>query len=159
MSVVTRGEREISQRFDTFPSRVRRKLEERITALITELNARVRAAAPFRTGDLRSEITPQVYDDAPNRVAGYVSVYAPSKPSEYAKAATLEYGSNKPRRIFERGGISARLGLRQKRIVARVSKPARIEAFKYLRDPLKDMQPEIVAGLEEAVAETAAEDA
>lgn len=159
MAVVTRGEREISARFDTFPSRARQKLEERITALTEQLEARVEAAAPHRTGALRSEITSRVFANQSNRVAGYVSVYAPDRPGEYPKAATLEYGSNKPRRMFERGGgIAARLGLRQRRIANRVSKPARIEAFAYLRGPLDQMRPEIEAGLNEAVAEAAAEE-
>lgn len=158
MAVVTRGEREISLRFETFPTRARQKIEERIVTLIEQLDARVQAAAPYRTGALRSEITERIYDNKPDRVAGYVSVFAPNRPSEYPKAATLEYGTNKPRRMFERGGgIAARLGQRQRRIVNRVSKPARIEAFAYLRGPLEEMKPEIEAALNEAVAEAAAD--
>lgn len=159
MSVITRGDREVSLRFDTFPVRAHKKIVKRVDALTEQLRVRVEAAAPYRTGDLRSEITARVYTNKPDRVAGYVSVFAPGKPSEYPKAATLEYGSNKPRRIFERtSGIAARLGLQKRRIVGRLSKPVRLEAFAYLRGPLAQMKPEVELSLNEAIAETAAED-
>jgi len=41
--------------------------------------------------------------------------------------------------------------------VERLSKAVHIKAFKYLRGPLEEMRPEIEAGLDEAVAEAAAE--
>lgn len=157
MAVVTRGEREVSARFDTFPGRARKKLESRIAALTAQLQARVIAAAPRLTGALRSEITERDFSDSPNRIAGYVSVYAPGIKDAYAKAATLEYGTNKPRRIPDHGGIFHRLGKGQKRIESRLTKPARIEAFRYLRGPLEEMKPEIELALNEALAETAAE--
>jgi hypothetical protein len=158
MAVVTRGEREMSLRLDTFPARARQRIEVRITALTAKLEALAREAAPHKTGELRSEITGRVYADSSSRIAGYVSVFAPGNPKEYPKAATLEYGTDKPRRIFERGGgIAARLGLSQRRIASRVSKPARIEAFEYLRGPIEQMKPEIVLALNEALAETTAE--
>jgi hypothetical protein len=158
MAVVTRGDREVSIRFDTFPARARKKLEARIGALTAQLEARVRAAAPHRTGALRSEITERDFADSPSRIAGYVSVYAPGAPTEYAKAATLEYGTSKPRRAFQRSsGIVARLVGSNKRIVARLSKPVRLAAFEYLRAPLEQMKPEIEVTLNEALAEAAAE--
>lgn len=159
MPVVTRGEREVSLRFDTFPGRARKRLEERIAALTTQLQSRVEARAPYLTGQLRSEIVERDFADNPNRVAGYVSVWAPgAKPDEYAKAAALEYGTNKPRRAFQRtNGIIDRVGKAHRRIVAKLSKPVRMEAFEYLRKPLAEMKPEIEAALNEALAETAAE--
>jgi hypothetical protein len=39
-----------------------------------------------------------------------------------------------------------------------MSKPLHFEAFRYLRGPFEEMQPEIQAGLEETVVETAEED-
>jgi hypothetical protein len=158
MPVVTRGEREVSLRFDTFPGRARKKIEERIGALTARLESRVEAAAPFRTGKLRGEITERDFADNPDRVAGYVSVFAGSDSNEYAKAATLEYGTSKPRRAFQRAsGIIDRLGLSKRRIVAKLSKPVRIDAFEYLRRPLEAMRPEIETELNEALAEAAAE--
>jgi hypothetical protein len=158
MGVVTRGDREISLRFDTFPARAHDKLKERITELTTELEERVRAAAPVRTGRLRSEIKSQVYaSDSADRVAGYVSVSAGGNSKEYAKAATLEYGSNKPRKLTDRGSRIMALFSRSRRFERRLSKTPHIEAFRYLRGPLDEMRPEIEAGLEEALAETASE--
>jgi hypothetical protein len=159
VTVITRGDREISLRFDNFPTRAKQKIEERITLLTEQLKARVQAAAPRRTGALQSEITARIYSNKADRVAGYVSVFAPGQPSEYPKAATLEYGSSKPRRTFEKtSGIAARLGLAQRRIAGRISKPVQIEAFAYLRRPLEQMKPEIELGLNEALAEATAEE-
>jgi hypothetical protein len=153
VNVVTRGDRETSLRFDKFPSKLTGRLEQKIRDLTEMLDERVEAATPKKTGLLRSEITPKVYTgDNGDRVAGYVSVFAGSRTSEYAKAATLEYGSNKTRKL------ASRLAGPSKRLERRLSKRAHIEAFRYLRGPFEEMQPEIVAGLEETVAETAAED-
>jgi hypothetical protein len=153
MPVITRGEREISLRFDTFPSKLQGKLEQRIRALTEELEQRVEAATPVKTGLLRSEIKENVYTgETSNRVAGYVSVFAGNIKNEYAKAATLEYGSNKVRKLSER------LAGPSKKLERRLFKAAHIEAFRYLRGPFEAMRPEIQAALEETVAEAAAED-
>lgn len=153
MGVVTRGEREISLRFDNFPSKLTAKLEQRIRGLTELLEERIEAATPKKTGLLRSEITPKVYlGDTGDRVAGYVSVFAGNLTQEYAKAATLEYGSNKARKL------SDRLMGPRKRLERRLSKPAHFEAFRYLRGPFEEMRPEIEAALDETVAEAAAED-
>lgn len=156
-NVITRGERELAQRFETFPTRARARLTERITALTKQLEARVEAATPQgKTGRLRSEVSSRVLTDNPNRVAGYVQIYAPDLPSEYAKAATLEYGTNKPRRIFQRGGgLLGRLSRR--RVVARMTRPVRIAPFRFLRGPLEEMRPEIELALDEAIAGAVAE--
>jgi hypothetical protein len=157
--VVTRGDREISLRFDTFPTRVHGKLEARIREFTDDLEARIRAVTPRKTGLLQSEITEKIYaSDTADRVAGYVSVFAGDRQKEYAKAATLEYGSNKPRQLADRGSRIFAMFSRKKRFERRLSKTPHIEAFRYLRDPFDEMKPEIQAGLEEAVAEAAAED-
>jgi hypothetical protein len=159
MGVVTRGEREISLRFETFPTRLHQKLVDRITALTTTLEQRIEAVTPKRTGLLRSEITEKIYaSDSQNRVAGYVSVYAGGNSKEYAKAATLEYGSNKPRKLADRGSRVLAMFSKANKFERRLSKTPHIEAFRYLRQPLEDMKPEIQAALEETVVETVAED-
>ncbi|HZP88653.1 MAG TPA: hypothetical protein VFB54_17725 [Burkholderiales bacterium] len=152
MTVVTRGDKELALRFDAFPARARDKLEARIRTLVERLEARVETAAPRRTGALASEITSRVYGNQPDRIAGYVSVYAPGAPRAYGKAATLEYGSNKGRRIFARSSSGRR------RVVERVTKPVRIRAARFLRGPLEEMRPEIEAELNDALADTAAEE-
>ncbi len=157
VTVTTRGDRELALRFETFPQRAHQKLLERITRITQTLEARVEAARPVspgRSGMLRSEIKDRVYGDQPDRVAGYVQVYAPGAP-EYAKAATLEYGSDKVRRVFSKGGLVDRLSKR--RLVGRMSQPAHIQEFSYLRGSLAGMQSEIqselAAALDEAVNE------
>jgi len=158
MAVITKGDRKLSLQFDTFPERARQKLKNRIESLVATLEGRSEQAAPYRTGALRSEIRSRTFADQPNRVAGYVSVYAPGNPKEYPKAATLEYGSNKVRRILERGtSLMDRLGRPKRRVIGHASKAAHIEAYMFLRKPLEEMRPEIEASLNEALAEVTAE--
>jgi len=158
VTVTVRGDRELALLFDQFPERMRGKLRERITALVSQLEGEIEAVTPVKTGRLRSEITERIYSDDPSRVAGYVSVYAASVTGEYAKAATLEYGTNKARRLTERRSLIARaFGRGRRRIVASMSKPVHIAARRYLRGPFETMEPEIRAALEEAMAEAVAE--
>lgn len=161
MTAETTGDRELALRFETFPTRAHAKLVDRITSLTETLHGRVDAAMgrfAHPTGKLQSEITSKVYADNPNRVAGYVEVYAPGAPGEYPKAATLEYGTDKVRRAFERtGGLLARLGGARRRIIERASKPVHIEAFRYLRGPFADFEDEMRTELNAALAETAEE--
>jgi hypothetical protein len=153
-----KGERSLGVRLDKFTTSSRQKIEERIRGFTEELNVRIKAAAPIKTGKLRSEISPRIFTDSEKRIAGYVSVFAPGQNTEYAKAATLEYGSNKVRRRFEKSGIALRLNARGHRISTRLGKAAHIQAYRYLRDPLEQMRPQIEAGLNEALVEAAEED-
>ena len=160
MTVIIRGDKEVSQRFETFPTRARQKIRDRISALTDELAARIKAATPVKTGKLQGEITPRIYDGDSGRVAGYVSVFASDgADTEYPKAATLEYGTNKPRRPAERvSKIASRASAPSRRIAGRMSKAVHLAPLRYLRGPLEQMRPEIEAALDEAVAEAAAED-
>lgn len=153
MGVITRGDLEVSLRMETFPARARKRIEDKVADLTERLEAAAQAAAPRRTGRLRTEIVPRVYSDNPNRVAGYVSVYAPDRPKEYAKAATLEYGADSPRRIPDHGGVFRKLHRNQKRIESRLTKSAHIEAFRYLRGPLEALRSEVAIELGEAITE------
>lgn len=146
-SVIVRGERELALRFDRFPIELHKQLAERIEALTDLLEGRVETETPVRTGRLRSEIRERVFIDQPERVAGYVSVYAPGKPTEYPKAATLEYGTDKPRRIFARA-LSGR-----SKVVSRMTRPVHITARRYLRDPIEDIRPEAEAAFAEVLAQ------
>lgn len=152
MTLITRGDRELALRLDTFPEHARAKIKERIDSLTDKLLLRVKQAAPYRTGLLRSEIKGRTFaSERTDRVSGYVSIYAPQRPKEYAKAATLEYGSDKARRVFDRASRGKR------RIVAKLSRPARIEAFAYLRGPFEEMRPEIETEIDAALAESVAD--
>lgn len=151
MAVIIRGDREISQRFETFPTALRASLSARIRALTDELYARVEAVVPRKTGKLASEIVARVYDDSPTRVAGYVSVYAPGDSREYPKAASLEYGTNKARRRFSKTQTIINRRGKTQRAVERLSRPVHLAARRYLRGPLQDMGPEVRTELEAAV--------
>lgn len=155
MAVITRGERELSDRFEKFPLWARDRLEARIRNIVDTLQSRSEAAAPFKTGKLRSEVRKRTFADQPTRIAGYVDVFAGSDSGEYPKAATLEYGTNKPRRIFERAANGAILlghkGRKTFRLVARITKPVHIRAFRYLRQPLQGMRAEIETQLNSAI--------
>lgn len=147
MPLVSRGERELIQRFDEFPTCARAKLTERMRSLINELQSRSRAAAPFKEGTLRGEIGSRVFADQPTRIAGYVGVYAQDD-KEYPKAATLEYGSD---------AVRKRLSQERNRLIERISKPVHIKEFAYLRGPFEGMRDEIEAALAEALQEAAEE--
>ena len=153
MTVITRGARELSLRIESFPDLVKKKLVERINALTEELQERVIAAAPYKTGKLKSEIIKRTFGDRDSRVAGYVSVYAQDDNKEYAKAATLEYGTRHPRRMSGKNGIALRFGKGQKTVIGRAIKTVGIRPFEYLRGPIDAMRGEIVAQLESAVEE------
>jgi hypothetical protein len=155
------GQREVELKFDTFPQVIHSRLQQRITEITESLRARAEAAAPRGAGPvhkghgrLHTEISARIYNSE-NRIAGYVSVYAPGLADEYAKAATLEYGSNKPRHAVER--VVGRMGRTRRRILDRISRPVHIEAFRYLRGPFDEMAPGIQADLESVVAEAASE--
>lgn len=160
VTITTRGDRELTLRFESFPSHLHDKLLARIGGLTEQLQARVVAATPHLTGTLQSEETERVFGDSPERVAGYVGVYAPSDPAkEYPKAATLEYGTNKPRRAFQkRAGLMAALLGPRLRIIGKLSKAVHIEPVRYLRDSLDEMQPEVIAAFQEVLNEAIADD-
>lgn len=153
MTVITRvtGGREIASRLDALPRRLRKRLKVRITELTEQLKVEVVAAAPVRTGRLRSQITSRIYADDNRRVAGYVSVYAPGVKDAYVKAGALEYG----RHAYP--GTSRLILGNNRRMKARLSKGNRIGAFRYLRGPLAEMRDVALAAIEQTVAEVTAE--
>lgn len=156
MGAIISGERELALKFDEFPYVVRDRLEVRLTELIESLKSRVegtRPVTPGKSGKLHSEIAGRVYSSN-HRVAGYVSIYAPGEQEAYAKAAALEYGSNKPRRQFMRQGrLAAMFTSSRRRIVAKLSKPVHLEAYRYLRGPFTDTENEFREVCEEVLAE------
>lgn len=152
MPTTTRGEREVALRFDTFPMRARKALEARIERIIDTLESRSQSAAPYRRGELRSEIHGRVFADQPTRIAGYVSVFARDTDG-YAKAATLEYGSDKPRHHIQR-----LLGGRRRRSLEAFTRPVHIKAYAYLRGPFAAMRGEIDQQLAEAMTQVEAEE-
>lgn len=96
--VEIKQDRILGLRFDEFPQRVHANLLDRITKLTAQLEARVKAAEPTRTGKLRSETRSRVYDDG-DHIAGRVFVQIEGEPKsrrgsiDAGKAASLEYGA------------------------------------------------------------------
>jgi hypothetical protein len=155
IKVTIAGAREAGERFDRFPTEAHERIVARIHGLTDKLYERVLATAPFKTGKLKSEIVKREFSDNPERIAGYVSVYAPGDPKEYAKAATLEYGTDKPRKVPSSTGIMMRLTGSHRRVLARLSKPVHIEAMRFMRGPLDDMRAEVNDELSAALNEAA----
>lgn len=89
---ITVDDRRILARLDGLHDVVRERLIGAMTRIESRLEAGVRAAAPQKTGALRSQVSGRVYQDNPNRVAAYVGVYTRSGDAS-RKAAALEYGS------------------------------------------------------------------
>lgn len=149
VTVVTRGDKETSLRLEQFPKGLQARLVKRIGLLDAALSARIQAAAPYKTGLLRSEVTPRLYTEV-DRVAGYVSVYAGqgAKKSEYAKAGALEYGANKVRQ--------ARTMARAK-ITNHFARSFELRAYRYMRGPFDAMRGEIDAAFGEELAAAIAE--
>ena len=135
-----RGGAELAARFETLSGKAHDKILGRMGGLVDRLTSLARAAAPNKTGKLRSEIVGRVYDDTKSRIAGYVSVFAPEGGAkEYPKAATLEFGSNRVRKTRV-SRFSDKLGrMSKRRIVARVTKPVTIAAYRYLRGSLRTL--------------------
>ena len=142
MAVVTRGDKEVPLRFDQFPTDIRDSIKAEIDELVAELLARSEKAAPKKTGQLRGELKGRTFVGE-TRVAGYVSVYAGNDSNEYIKANTLEYGSKKARRIFKKDVHEVTKRGKKRRAIDRLTRPAVIREFRYLRGPLEEMQPEI----------------
>ena len=158
ITITTKGERELAaQRFESLPARsARTRLVERIDQLTAQLYARVRAATPHKTGKLKGEESERVFGDQQTRVAGYVSVYAnDGAQNEYAKAATLEYGTDKPRRSFQkRTGLAAGLFGRRRQIMGKLSRPVHLDPRRYLRDSIAAMQSQVASELQAVIDET-----
>lgn len=160
MTVTITGDRTLALKFDQFPDQARAALEVRITQFIDRIAAaseQHEPVSPGKTGRLRSEIKARVYTSK-DRIAGYVSIYAPGMPGEYAKAAALEYGSDKPRHVFQRASrMTSMLTNSRRRMVMRVSKPVHLKAYRYLRGPFDDMLNELNAALAQALEDAVAE--
>lgn len=163
VTVTTRGARELALRFEEFPPQLQDALKTRIGEIVKALDEAVSVAAVDKfahpTGKLASEVTSRLFGNEQGRIAGYVSIYAGGDKNEYAKAATLEYGSNRPRKVAARAGSGAMMRITgsSRRVYARLSGALNIKAYRYLRDPLDASRPEIVAALVGVVSQVIAE--
>ena len=159
--VVITGDRRIVARFEQWPAELHDALLARIRALTADLEARVRALAPERTGKLKSEITSRLYDD-PQRIKGMVTLDGDLPGSEYAKAAALEYGAPGRGGRFKvrayRRTIAEAFGrdIAPTRVdVGAYSRLANLDARAYLRGGLAGMETQAAADLQAVIDQQA----
>lgn len=160
--ITANGARFIADELEQFPTQLHDRLKARMTDSVDALWEAVEEVVPKRTGRLASEIVRRVYAGTLRRVAGYVSVYTadpgPAPHNEYAKAASLEYGTSGLRAIRdEKNGALRRLVGSSRRIKARLGSVQAIAPRRYLRGPFESLRPGILASLEEGVSEAVVE--
>ena len=156
------NDRKIGLRFEQFPEIAHAKLLERIAALTAQLEARVKAAEPVRTGRLRAQ-TASFVVDRPNRIAGVVKINAGSgaaAKAAYGKAAALEYGASGTTRVaahmMRLDHFWSKLVSPREVMVAMHSRRLDIPEHGFLRGSLASMQPEVQPALRQALQEAEA---
>lgn len=153
------GDRRIETVFAQFPEAVRGTLRAAIGDIIAELEGRVLAGEPHRTGRLQSETRPFV-DERADFIRGRVRVVTNGAgSSEGGKAAALEYGAHRSTAIkaYTRT-VTTVFGHYvgpTEQLVGAYSRHANIAARRYLRGPLDEMKTSIVARLQAALSEAA----
>jgi hypothetical protein len=153
------GDRQVGLRFEEFPDVLYEDLRQAITALADELFARVVAATPSKTGELRSQERVRVFADE-NRIAGYVDI-GDGTINDLRKAGALEYGAHKETsvkshsrkldHVFDRA-LSAPMDV----IVEAYTRTPNIAATRFERGPLAAMQSEIITKLNAVVEKAVA---
>ena len=125
--------------------------------MTAELEGRVRALAPGRTGKLKGEIVSHIYDD-PQRIKGAVTLASDLPRSEYIRAAALEYGAPGRRGRFKvrayRRTITEAFGRTippTRILVSAYSRIADIEARLFLRGGLAGMEAATAADLKAVI--------
>lgn len=156
------GSRKLGLRLNSFPDRLRKKLLDKITELTEELEARVKAAAPYKTGELVGDIYARVFDDK-RKVVGRVAVGGDKH--EVVKGGALEWGGKN--RAFEVAGHNMRLDhVFETRLsdpfdvfVAAYDRTLSTPGLKFIRGPADASRDATIDALREVVGETVEEDA
>ena len=155
ISYTVTGDRRVELKLEEFPKSVHDRLLDRITGLTRELEARVQAAEPDKTGKLRRDTASRIFDDQ-DKITGRVTIEA-----DFAKAAALEYGAHRAAKVsahlMRLDHVFARLIAPMTVLVQMHRRTPNITEHRFLRGTLAQMAPEIQAQLEAAVAEAAAE--
>ena len=161
INVIIAGDRKVAAKFDALPAELHDALLGRIKVMTLELEARVRALAPGRSGKLKSEIVLHIYDD-PQRIKGVVTLASDLPRSEYIRAAALEYGAPGRRGRFKvkayRRTITEAFGrtIPPTRItVGAYSRIADITARLFLRGGIAGMEAEAKVELQAAIDQKA----
>lgn len=151
IGVVITGDRQVAIKFDQFPIALHDPLKATITSLTGALAANIRAAAPDKTGKLRSEIQDTVFDDGADRIVGFISVSG-----DFAKAGALEYGAHRATRVSAHTAKldhvwSKRLNAPLTVLIQSYSRRQNVTATRFERGPTQAMSADIAAALEETV--------
>lgn len=156
------GDRQTGIRFDAFPNDLYDDLKKEVGALSEELFGRVEADTPFDTGLLLGAERLRLFTD-PTRITGYVDIYAGKVAGgEYAKAGALEYGAHrsavvKTHKMRLDHNWSEKLARPEMVMVEAFTRKANIQEVAFLRGPLAQMQPEVIARLNAVVEQRVAE--
>ena len=153
------GDRQAGLRFEEFPDVLYEDLRKAIESLTNELFARVQAATPELTGDLRAHERVRIFTDE-NRITGYVDIGGTSV-AELKKAAAVEYGAHKTTSVkshsmkldhFWNTALSGPIDV----IVSAYDRTPNVAERAFERGPLAEMRGEInerlAAVVEQAVA-------
>jgi hypothetical protein len=156
------GELRVARRFEEFPKALHDGYVATIGALTARLKGAILAAVPRRTGKLAGEIESTLYDNGDKGVRGRVAVTG-----DFAKAATLEYGSHKTVMVNlgsagARGRqghikITAALMRQSDKIGAAFERHMNIDARRFLRGPRAELEAEIEASLAAVVTRAIAD--
>lgn len=152
------GDRDVGVRLDAFPGGLYDELVAAIHQLGTELYPRIVAATPDRTGKLRSEERLRFFADK-NRISARVDIAAGG--TEAAKAGALEYGAHRATHVRAHRmrldhAWAEKLAETINVLVSAYTRTPDIAERRFERGPLAEMQPEILARLNQVVEQGAA---
>lgn len=159
------GDRQVGLRFEQFPDQLYDALRDEIDSLAHDLFSSVGARIPERTGRLRSQLRVRVFADK-TKISGRVDIAGKGsgKNSDFAKAATLEYGSTGKKANVSAHDMkidhywSERLSRPITKMTKAYSRTPKVPEFAFERGALAGMQSEILNRLN-AVVENAVQDA
>ena len=150
------GDREVGARFEEWPKEIHEAIYQRIVRLTQQLEERVLALVPERTGQLRGEIISKVYND-PESIKGIVTLGGKLTKNEAIKAAALEYGAHGIAKVKKyRRTITEAFGRSISPISIQVKPYVRdvnIEEHSFMRGGLAAIKDEAVAELTEVINE------
>lgn len=160
IGVLVDGDRRVEAQFDAIPRALHDDLLDLFQGLVPELTARVQAAAPDRTGKLRSQIKGQVFDDK-TRISGRVAVGGDSG-NDLAKAGALEFGAHGTARVSAHEMRldhlwGEMLNAPMMVMVEAHTRQLDLMAQRFLRDPFAGLEGEIVEKIK-GVADIAIEE-
>lgn len=133
---------------DQFPKKLQANIASRMEPLVAEIQAKVRAGEPHRTGRLQAE-TRRFVDERENWVRGRVRILGPGGRGHNVAAAALEYGAHRsfPVKGYRRGGTA----------VSAYRRHANIAERRFLRGAAEGMRAKVLAELQQAITDTIAE--